>query len=304
MGLYTVEETESAEFQTAITTWPEGVEPGVFWSTIADEEYRPHVSKSTKLRSPIHRILHRAIAHTICGRSQSTGVVTVRDLFFLYCFIRPATCNVAYCLAQFLSQSMGRTQQGYICGGLYVTALARFYGFLTPAAIDSMLVVQPTQYIDKVMLLHLRVIERGGPGQFILLDGSGNPWVDPDAQAAEHPVDEPQPQHQQDIPEPPVQPPHQPEPQGPAADSSTMILSRLAALEQSVLGLRETVTSIQHQQGQQHHMLMEAVASIVAHLGIPTSSSSVPLPARDQDVPASSSAHPLDVPSNQPLLEP
>ena len=99
MGLYTVDEIESMDFQTAITTWPEGVEPGVFGFTIADEEYRPHVSKSTKLRSLIHHILHRAIAHTICGRSQSTGVVTVRDLFFLYCFIRPATCNVAYYLA-------------------------------------------------------------------------------------------------------------------------------------------------------------------------------------------------------------
>ena len=52
-----------------------------FWRSHARvgsrDNYQPTKSKSTNLTSPILRVLHRFIAHTICGRRKSTGVVTM-----------------------------------------------------------------------------------------------------------------------------------------------------------------------------------------------------------------------------------
>ena len=60
-----------------------------FWRSHARvgtrDNYQPTKSKSTSLTSPMLRVLHRYIMHTICGRRESTGVVTVRDIFYLSC---------------------------------------------------------------------------------------------------------------------------------------------------------------------------------------------------------------------------
>ena len=60
-----------------------------FWKSHARvgtrDSYQPTKSKSTSLTSPMLGVLHRLIAHTICGRRESTGVVMVRDIFYLSC---------------------------------------------------------------------------------------------------------------------------------------------------------------------------------------------------------------------------
>ncbi|KAI3819070.1 hypothetical protein L1987_12892 [Smallanthus sonchifolius] len=78
------------------------------------------INKSTQIDEPLHRYLHRLIAHSLSDRHEG-GVVAPRDLLYMYCILTPATCNVAYTLAWYLTSSYRRNQQEYICGRVFVT---------------------------------------------------------------------------------------------------------------------------------------------------------------------------------------
>ena len=102
-----------------------------FWKSHAKVDsrnnYQPTKSKSTSLTSPMLRVLHRLIAHTICGRRESTGVVTVRDIFYLSCLWSQLDCNLGYGFATYFD-AMSNKSRGALCGGSYVTRLVQNLG--------------------------------------------------------------------------------------------------------------------------------------------------------------------------------
>src|SRR5262249_45748165 len=85
--------------------------------------YEPTVSKSTYLRSPALRYLHRFSVYSISRRRESTGVVTHRDLFCLWSMTEGRVSNLAYLFLTHMEQ-MSHKKRGAICGGTYITRLA------------------------------------------------------------------------------------------------------------------------------------------------------------------------------------
>src|SRR5262249_8312467 len=74
--------------------------------------YEPTMSKSTFLRSPALRYLHRFIVYSISGRRESTWSMTEG---------RPS--NLAYLFLTYMEQ-MSHKRRGALCGGTYITKLA------------------------------------------------------------------------------------------------------------------------------------------------------------------------------------
>ncbi|MFS7937302.1 hypothetical protein Hanom_Chr05g00426011 [Helianthus anomalus] len=54
------------------------------WAQIGEGHYNPSQTKSTQLRDPLYRYIHRVLSNSLCQRHDSTGVVGLRDLTILY----------------------------------------------------------------------------------------------------------------------------------------------------------------------------------------------------------------------------
>ncbi|KAI7746769.1 hypothetical protein M8C21_025279 [Ambrosia artemisiifolia] len=291
MGLYTDEEMETDIFLKGLTKLPSDVSPQQFWAQIGEGPYQGKFLKSTRLKDPFYRILHRIIAQSIAGRKESTGVVTQKDQFFLYCFIRPAACNVAYVLASYFSSLMGKMSTTHICGGSYITQLAKSYGVLTPEACATLTSFLPTQTLDMVVLTNMKVVEQTEGGGWKLLDGHGEIWQPDPSQHEEEPhqqhevaPDRQHPVKQEDTTEQHDQQQPQEEPQ---QQSGTQQLQEEALQQQHAdplshrlgvtsLDLVAMVTELQH--GQQrleqehqrrHQETMSALRCIARYFAIP-----------------------------------
>ncbi|MFS7988743.1 hypothetical protein Hanom_Chr11g01038461 [Helianthus anomalus] len=192
MGLYTDEEMETDVFSKGLIKLPDDVTPEQVWAQIGEGPYRADLLKNTQLRDPFHRILHRAIALSIGERKLHPGVISQKDLFFLYCFVKPAVCNVAYMLASYFTSCMGTMPTTYICGGSYITQLAKSYGVLTPETCNSLTSFLPTQTLDMVALTHMKVVK---------------PISQPDPSQTEEPLQ----QQQEETPQLQEAPPQQPQ---------------------------------------------------------------------------------------------
>ncbi|XP_021991776.1 mediator of RNA polymerase II transcription subunit 12-like [Helianthus annuus] len=159
MGLYTDKEMKTDVFLKGLIKLPDAVTPEQVWAQIGEGPYQAKPLIYTRLKDPFHRILHRVIALSIAGRKCGPNVIFQKDLFFLYCLIKPAVCNVAYMLASYFTSCMGMRPTTYICGGSYITQLAKSYGVLTPEACDNLTSFLPTQTLDMVALTYMKVVE-------------------------------------------------------------------------------------------------------------------------------------------------
>ncbi|KAJ0871812.1 hypothetical protein HanRHA438_Chr11g0516681 [Helianthus annuus] len=159
MGLYTDKEMKTDVFLKGLIKLPDAVTPEQVWAQIGEGPYQAKPLIYTRLKDPFHRILHRIIALSIAGRKCGPNVIFQKDLFFLYCLIKPAVCNVAYMLASYFTSCMGMRPTTYICGGSYITQLAKSYGVLTPEACDNLTSFLPTQTLDMVALTYMKVVE-------------------------------------------------------------------------------------------------------------------------------------------------
>lgn len=133
MGLYNRSEAMSEAFGLFLDHCHRGFLDGVnvanWWTTISSGEYISSAAQEGSIWSPVHRILHRFIACTINMRKDGDKVPNL-DLFFLWIIIIPNTfCNIPYCLEKYLADGgvMDR-KASRICGGMFVTTLARSYG--------------------------------------------------------------------------------------------------------------------------------------------------------------------------------
>ena len=66
----------------------------------------------------------------ICGRHESTGVVTIWDMFYLSCLMSQTTCNLGYGLVTYFD-TMSNKSRGALCGGCYINRLAKNLGVFT-----------------------------------------------------------------------------------------------------------------------------------------------------------------------------
>ncbi|KAK1429674.1 hypothetical protein QVD17_11888 [Tagetes erecta] len=175
MGFYTDSESKRAPFLQSLTSVNKDI-LATFWRDIGEGDHNPKTSTSTHLKDPLHRYLHRALAHTICGRKSSTSVVTHKDLFFLYCIIRKEHCNLAYALAQFFSTCSGKKAMSSICGGSFITQLALSFNFMTREVFAGLTSLLPTEVIDVQMLIRMGLAKQFGVEGWKFINENEEPW--------------------------------------------------------------------------------------------------------------------------------
>ncbi|CAA7049210.1 unnamed protein product [Microthlaspi erraticum] len=79
--------------------WNATRELQAFWAMIGVGEYMASTAKSTHIRNPVLRYVHKALAHTIYARRDVTGV-TEKELFFLNEGMKKGVCSLSQQSAQ------------------------------------------------------------------------------------------------------------------------------------------------------------------------------------------------------------
>ncbi|KAI3744277.1 hypothetical protein L1987_57354 [Smallanthus sonchifolius] len=252
LGLYTRQELQTELFTEGITAFPTEEDKDQFWYEFGFGIYDPILTKASSLWDPLHR----------------ETVVNLRELFYLFCLVRPRACNLAHSIAGYLVNSSGRDVTSAICGGHFVTKLARHFQLLTDDLIGDLTPVAETVVMTVQTLRNMHVACRGAGG-IRLVDRCGRTWdpdrpgTDPDhVQAEAKDVAAAQQQQQQesvhehlvpDQPPPPPPPPPVVIPHdiscvtgpgtGAAAGSATTITTASATTITTALSVTTTITT-------------------------------------------------------------
>ncbi|KAI5387188.1 hypothetical protein KIW84_073364 [Lathyrus oleraceus] len=95
-------------------TVPDTFVQAEFWTAMTgNTKYVSKGEKSSGIHNPCFRYAQKALAYTMFGCGDSTGVATQRELFFLYSMASQTPINVATFAADYLGR-VGRTTSGDI----------------------------------------------------------------------------------------------------------------------------------------------------------------------------------------------
>ncbi|KAM0035960.1 hypothetical protein Hdeb2414_s0015g00452691 [Helianthus debilis subsp. tardiflorus] len=83
VGLFVVEDASNEENTGGMRELDEN-ERQAAWAQIGEGYYNPSSTKSTKLRDPFYRYIHRVLAYSLSQRHDSNGVFGLRDLVVLH----------------------------------------------------------------------------------------------------------------------------------------------------------------------------------------------------------------------------
>ncbi|KAJ0927367.1 hypothetical protein HanRHA438_Chr04g0182051 [Helianthus annuus] len=97
VGLYTEEDAGDEENTGGLREIPENRRQSA-WAQIGDGNYNPSRTKSTQLRDPLYRYIHRVLTYSLSQRHDSSGVVGLRDLVVLHCIHTRTNLDVPYLL--------------------------------------------------------------------------------------------------------------------------------------------------------------------------------------------------------------
>lgn len=165
LGLYTVEEIAGEHFrpylQSCIVGKPHEYNQDEFWASIAIVRgaYPPRSARERDFRSPITKLLHRLVTITLAHKANPERVAST-DLFYLWCLMNSRVLlNIPATIAFYLTEKATSTANGSkICGGHFVTRLARSFGLVPP---HGMLPEIPRP-IDRGVLVSMKVLVRFG----------------------------------------------------------------------------------------------------------------------------------------------
>jgi hypothetical protein len=108
---------------------PDTFVPAEFWTAITgNTKYFSKWAKASDIHNPCFRYAQKALAYTMFGGEDSTGVATQRELFFLYSMASQTPINVAIFAANYLGR-VGRATSGDISVGDMITQIADHFGF-------------------------------------------------------------------------------------------------------------------------------------------------------------------------------
>jgi hypothetical protein len=114
------------------------------WQYIAQGNYGDTTPSYRAIRDPRYRLIHRLLTFTIVGRREGPEKVSKPDLFYLSSIVRKRLVNVPWRLARWMSKrATGTRSSSSLCGGQFITRLARHFGLETPDEIGTCTVVQP-----------------------------------------------------------------------------------------------------------------------------------------------------------------
>ena len=108
---------------------PDTFVPMEFLTTITgNTKYVSKGAKASGIHNPCFRYAPKALAYTMFGREDSTGVATQRELFFLYSMVSQTPINVAAFAVDYLGR-VGRATSGDISVGGMITQIVDHFGF-------------------------------------------------------------------------------------------------------------------------------------------------------------------------------
>ena len=163
----TVESVQTPAYREALLDYPPGYSEVTAWGEIAQPglAYTPRNTKSTAIRDPVIRVIHRWLVHSIFGRSQSTGNVASHHLFILWCMLHQRRVNPGRYLLHSctsLGARLGLESTGYICIGSFISRLATSMGRVPRNAMR----VVDMRALSTDTLSRMGIIARGADGQF------------------------------------------------------------------------------------------------------------------------------------------
>ncbi|KAJ0692972.1 hypothetical protein HanPI659440_Chr15g0591951 [Helianthus annuus] len=97
IGLYGEEESGNEENTGGLRDL-DATERQAAWAQIGEGIYNPSSTKSTKLRDPLYRYIHRLLTYSLNQRHDSNGVVGLKDLVVLHCIHNQKPLDVPYLL--------------------------------------------------------------------------------------------------------------------------------------------------------------------------------------------------------------
>lgn len=132
VGLYTEDETANPHFLDHLLSARvqkfNAMELAEHWGLVGNFDFGGRPSY-THIRNPRHRLIHRLLAFSIAARREGPEKVHQPDMFYLGCIVRGTRVNIPYRLALWLhKKATGTRTSSSICGGQYVTRLARWFG--------------------------------------------------------------------------------------------------------------------------------------------------------------------------------
>ena len=210
------------------------------WNRIASGPYDPSSSKSTKLRDPLHRYIHRLVSHTVNQRGMSSGVVNLRDLWCLDCIINNNPCNLGYLFAQLLHTNARAGPATPLFGGGWIVQLYANLGH------DVFGTAGPEpNFVDLALCESMRMVVDVPDQGPRFVDSRGNIW-DPE-----------DPEHfylEMDMPDPQPQQPH--DQAGPSSSSSSFpsMMDLYNAINESTSYSRQAYELAQETNRELRHM--------------------------------------------------
>jgi hypothetical protein len=98
-----------------------------FWANIAcSTEFDPRTAKSSQIFNPVLRYVHKVMASSVFGRTETPGSVRLADLFVLYCMLHRIHFNTAAFLANHF-HTVARSTADIAVGGI-ITSIAYALG--------------------------------------------------------------------------------------------------------------------------------------------------------------------------------
>lgn len=115
---------------------PDSFDAKTFWLAITRRSnYVAKGPKASGIHNPCFRYAQKVMAFTLFGRGDNTGVVTQRELFFLFSMANRVAMSVAPFVADFLGR-VGRATQRRISLWDIITQIAHHFGY-DPAALNK-----------------------------------------------------------------------------------------------------------------------------------------------------------------------
>ncbi|GJU14867.1 hypothetical protein Tco_1142833 [Tanacetum coccineum] len=141
--------------QNALTVKKESDWKG-FWPNIGNGGFVVGSTVVKKIRDPRVRLAHHFLAMTISGPNSSTQRITAIDMFYLYCiYAEGVVCNILYWLAKYLKRAR---DMSVLCGGVFVTRIARSFGLLSMEMVDALSIEPKARTFTKKSLITIGVI--------------------------------------------------------------------------------------------------------------------------------------------------
>lgn len=197
-NVYTREEMANPHFVPFLaachTHLPDGVSHASVWAAISTCDYDPAKNRESRIRSPVHRLLHRIVALTVAHR-RGGEKIPATDMFPLWGIINPTQfVHLPRLLADFMvNKGKGTRGASPLAGGHYITRLAESYEILM-ADVRGLLTSYRPRSMGAAFLVTMDIVTLVGDLYYIAADRAADvpEQMEAEMEGVEAPVIQPE----------------------------------------------------------------------------------------------------------------